>query len=569
MRIPRRSPIVFVMYAVVTHLLLAGGSLVRGGEEPSILKVGISGRFDTGKEPSDGEYLTLSVEELYWYNEENLREALDLAPKITVRFAPAYSQPENQEEFLSKSLSDFPPHEYEQELIGNRPSNRWLVLFEENTPPATLIDALNLINRSDMARADLIFLINGIEAEMTGMTIEPKEYFSASDFQAQVLHKLKQYGDFTVGAMMTSGDGSFHLSFSEIKPPLTLLRLVNLIHTDAWVRRAYPKFSYLRPAITAELKVTPETGQLDEVRTVSLTVRNFTPGRIQVDPQLISPLGSAEFIPKSVGGGRAKYFEVSPEPEIRREELGRGEVVTLTWKLHLFEVQATGADLTGKWTLPGPPVNFLDNGELKTITANTANFFVISHLAGVVASFPPATPLTVPELLVAPRPPSPFTPSPSWLDSVPLPPTILLYTSLILAGIFGVVSLVHGRTLLRRRKLQSPRESPEKPWQERCSDLLNEAPRLPPTGSYQKVYEALFLALRNAFPGKLSPHPELEEVIENCGNRLDEKERHLLTRIFTELERVYRPNFTLQEEALAKVISDVRSLVTSLGRGYV
>ncbi len=517
-------------------------------------------------------YPAISLGEMYSYTEDvNVREPLELAPRIIVQFVLSYALPEKQEEFLSKTLSGFPLREYKPEMNWNMPTNRWFVQFEETIPPAKIVEAVNLINTSEVARAEFIYLVHGIAAEMTGMVIEPKEFFSVQDLQEHILQELKKYGDFTLGAVTVSEDRSFHISFSEIKPPLTLLRLVNLAATDSWVRRAYPRFRYLHPPVTAELKVTPETGQLDEVRTVSLIIQNFAPERIQIDPKLISPLGSTEFIPKPMAGGKAKHFEVSPEPEVSRVRNGPGEIVTLTWKLRLFEVQATGAAPVGKWMLSGPSINFTDNGELKTITTNIANFFVISHLAGVVTSFPPATPLIVPEIQITPLPAAPFISS-SRLDSIPLmaklpfKPVLLSYASFILTGIFGIASLVRGRALLQQRNQQIFQGSPEKPWQEVCMQLLNEAQQDPSLESYEKVYEALSLALKNLFPGELSSHPGLSEVVENCGNQLDEKEHYLLKTIYTELEKIYRPDFTPQEETLARLTSDVRSLVMSLKR---
>lgn len=522
--------------------------------------------------PDGQAYPAISLGEIYSYTEDvNVREPLELAPRIVVQFALSYSLPEKQEEFLSKTLSGFPLRQYKPEMNWNMPTNRWFVQFEENIPPAKIVEAVNLINTSDVAHAEFIYLVHGIAAEMTGMVVEPKEFFSVQDLQEHILQELKKYGDFTIGAVTVSEDRIFHISFSEIKPPLTLLRLVNLAATDSWVRRAYPRFRYLHPPVTAELKVTPETGQLDEIRTVSLVIQNFAPERIQIDPKLISPLGSAEFIPKPVSGGKARHFEVSPEPEVNRVRNGPGEIVTLTWKLRLFEVQATGTDSVGKWMISGPPINFTDNGELKTITTNVANFFVISHLAGVVTSFPPAALLTVPEIQVTSFPAAPFISS-SRLDSIPfiarLPfrPVLLSYASFILAGLFGMVSLVRGRTLLQRRNQQIFRGPLEKPWQEVCMQLLHKAQQHPSLESYEKVYEALSLALKNLFPGELNPHPEFGEVMENCGSRLDEKERDLFKTIYGELEKVYRPHFTPQEETLTRLTSDVRSLIMSLKR---
>lgn len=489
------------------------------------------------------------LRDLYYYDANGTMVQLDLAPKLLVRF-----KSETPKEKRSQFLAEFSPVA-EEELSD---SSSTLVEFNTSIKPDQLLEAANKISRSDIAEVSLVFYIENIEAVIEGIIVEPKTILTPDRLQ----ERMKKYGDFSLRQTI-SENGAWIFLTDNVKPPLNVLALINLVNNDSWVRRAYPRFRFLHDPIIASIIVEPVSGTVGEARTVTFTIKVFDPAIKLLEDQL-SQFGVGLFMPiqgNITSPSSIKYppgylFEVIGDAikhPVRMEK--RSRVYAVSWKFKHYAL--------GEWTIPPQPVSYSRNGVESEIKSSGFTLVVNSQIGSLqITDMPVPRPLIYPALKPAPAPDLALSPIPQyWFDAwasdikAERASRYLKILSLLLGVVaFGSMSMPIGRHLLRNQKIAADRSRKI----EQIEKLLGEAEE---TRSYEKYNEALSYILTTAFP-HLSSRPTWEEIKNDAfiHEKLEEDIMKILEPTFYELSRRHSKNFTATTESLAGLDKNIRKI---------
>lgn len=513
------------------------------------LAVGLILAFYQGvwAEERGGKFTEWHLRDLYYYDSEGTMVRLDLAPKFLVRFRNDVTLKER-----SGFLAKLSPISERKDPLD---SSRLLVEFDASRKTEEMLEALNKILRSGLVEeAWPIFWVENMEAIIEEIIVEPKITLTPE----RLIERMRIYGDFSVRQVVPR-NGAWVFMIAEIKPPLNILVLTNLIQKDAWTRRAYPRFKFLQDAITASVSVDPVSGTVGEKRIVTLMIKVFDPEIKLLEDQLpqfysglfrpirgyvSSPIYPPAYLEELIGGPVKHPVRVQ----------GRSRIYAFSWEYRIGAL--------GEWTIPPQPISYSKNGITQEITSSEFRLVVNSQIGNLkINDMPVPLPLLHPEKKLAPAPDVALPPVPSyWFDGwMPRPELVARYSRVV--GVFSVtvgIAILYVMVLFwgarGKRKVVAREDKIRK-----VRMLLEEARA---ARSYEKYGEALSAALAILFP-RLSLHPTWDEVKENAfiREKLGDDLMKALEASFYELGRRYSRGFRPTRESLDELEGNIRKIL--------
>lgn len=500
------------------------------------------------EESKKEKYLEWHTRDLYYYDANGIVVQLELAPKLSIRFTR-----EMAKEDRTAFLAEFSPIA-EMELPED--SSRTFLSFHESITPSDLLQTANKISASGKAEANPVFFVENIESVLEGIVVKPKTFLSPARLQ----ERMRKYGDF-MSRQTLNENGVWVFLIDEVKPPLNLLLLTNLISNDSWVERAFPRFKFLHNPIVSSIIVEPVSGTVGEVRKVIFTVKVFDPS-IVLSTERLPEFGNGLFrpiqgSPSSPGTIRdpGYLFEQMGDPvryPVKQER--RSRTYAAAWKFRHYAL--------GEWTIPPQPVPYSKNGVDQEIKSSGFTLVVNSQIGSLkITDIPIPRPLIHPVQNPAPAPDLTLPPVPAyWFDAwLPKPELAARYTgfagkffgALVLIGI--IVFLV--REFARDRKKAAYRRQAVK----QVNRLFQEASA---TSSYAKYEDALSAALVLLFP-HLTSRPAWEEIKDDKRvlGALGSDVAELLEKVFTELGRRHMRGFSPAPEDIAELNKNIRAVL--------
>ncbi|MDO8591145.1 MAG: hypothetical protein Q7R65_04190 [bacterium] len=491
--------------------------------------------------------VTWQLRDFYYYDANGIMVQLYLAPKLLVRFR-SYEAKEKRSQFLAE-FSPVAEQEYPADAF------RMLIEFDASIKPDRLIEVANKILRSGLAEASPVFFNENIESVIEGITVEPKTILTSDRLQ----ERMKKYGDFSMRQTI-SENGAWIFLLDDIKPPLNILALINLMHNDSWVRRASPRFKFLHDPIIASIVVEPVSGTVGEVRTITFTIKVFDPAIKLLEDQL-PQFGVGLFMPiqGNITPSSIKYppgylFEVMGDPikhPVRMEKRSRTFAISWKFKHHAL----------GEWTISSQPVSYSKNGVESEIKSSGFTMVVNSQIGSIqimdmpiprTLIYPVEKPTPTPDLTLPPIPSYWFDP---WLPQIKFGERYAKYIIIFLV-VFTGSSL--SAPFIQRYSVRRKRILVYKRIVARIDGLLQDATE---EHSYEKYNEALSLMLTALFP-HLSSHPTWEEIKDDAliSKKLGVEIMKVLEETFYELDRRHSRNFTDTVESLARLDKNIRKI---------
>lgn len=493
------------------------------------------------------EAIRFDIRDFYFYDESNLTQRVTLAPKVMVNFLKQLPE-EDQIAFLNKF-----PHARQKK--DTTQSFRYILEFPVPISEQNLMDILTEVNSSEIAEGIPIVLIDNVEAISIGFVVQ-----SRTPVAPGMLGKhLQKIGEFSIRQAVPEGHGWLFV-IDEIKPPLHMYPLINLIHNDPWVKSARPKFQFLHPAIVGRVEVNPVSGTVDEMRTVTLFVRVFDP-HINMRTDFLPNFGEGKFKPNPAPLPLFFFPAVGTREPIQEFTDDRGRVFSLQWRFRLFT--------PGEWTIPPQTIPYERFGEQFTITSVSAPFVVTSLIGSLAINDMPS-----PKLLVLPDTTSdavvketpPLFP-PRWFDrwiSHISPIAKVSYSAAVVLGAIGFGFAVFWGFVfvdnIFKKKLDSERLIHM--WQKTCREACNNVS----LESYRRLEIVLWDMLFAVFAGKLVPRPALRDVEESVRDAFDDAQWNRLCVLYEELGSSYARNFAPDAAKLHDTSENLLSLIRHLTR---
>lgn len=490
------------------------------------------------------EVTRFDVRDFYFYDKTNLMQRLILAPKIMVNFLKQLP-----DEDIMAFLNKFPLARQQKDPTQ---SFRYVLAFPASISAQSLMDTLMEINGSDIAEGIPVVLIDNVEAIAEGFVVESRTPLAPVMLGAH----LKKIGKFSIRQVAPEGHGWFFI-VDEIKPPLHIYPLINLIHNDPWVKSAYLKFQYLHPAIVSTLEVSPVSGTVDETRTVTLFVRVFDP-EIKVLTNLLPNFGEGKFQPNPMPPLLFFFPAVGKREESKELSDARGRIFSLQWRFRLFT--------PGEWTIPAQVIHYERKGEQLTITSVPVPFVVTSLIGSLaINDMPSPKLLAVPGKMsdVAVVEASPLFP-PYWFDrwmSEVLLVARISYGTAIGLSLMGVgFPIFWGGHLLRKRmKMKSDRKALIRTWRTVC--IYPDYDIVVSLKSYEKLEHTLVSLLSLAFGNQLPARPILKDVEEQVRDAFNDDQWGALCMLYEELGSVHARNFVPDRKAFNGAAEQLLGLI--------
>lgn len=484
--------------------------------------------------------------DLYFYDEQNTAQKLELAPKVKARFLKELSQ-EEQTQFMAK----FSPASQTKDPYDNS-----LVTIElaPDFNQDRILEAVNEIHKSGLAEAAPVFIVNNLEATIDGVVIEPKTVVTTESLEK----RIHRFGEFVVRQSIPE-DNERVLLFGSVKPPLNPLILINLIHQDSWVKRAHPRFKYLHDPVVATLVVEPVSGTVSEPRKITLTITVFD-SRIKIAEEFIPTFGEGRFAPTVNNKQPPAFpFQVVGSRKSHTYSDKRSRSLVYVWEFKNYAI--------GEWEVPAQPLAYEKDGQQYKTNTTSASFVVNSQIGSLkISDMPPPRvlpfPSAKPSAEGAESPPPPVY----WFDRwVKNPAGLVFYghrlTLFFAAASVLLVAAVFWQPLMRLRTNRVKQRT----FKEKIEALCREAKE---ENSYKKLHDALCAVLSSAFP-ELSSHPTLKEVEEAqgvCSVLVHNDMWDRLTWVFNGLNKRHKEGFVADEKETKSLVSDVRLLADKLGR---
>lgn len=493
-------------------------------------------------------YLEWHTRDLYYYDANGTMVQLELASKLSVRFTR-----EMAKEDRTALLAEFSPIA-EMELPGD--SSRTFLSFSESITPADLLQTANKISASGKAEANPVFFVENIESVLEGIVVKPKTFLSPARLQ----ERMRKYGDF-MSRQTLHESGVWVFLIDEVKPPLNLLLLTNLISNDSWVERAFPRFKFLHDPIVSSIIVEPVSGTVGEVRKVTFTVKVFDPS-IVLSTERLPEFGNGLFRP--IQGSPSSPATIR-DPGYLFEQMGnpvrypvkqerRSRTYATAWKFRHYAL--------GEWTIPPQPVPYSKNGVDQEIKSSGFTLVVNSQIGSLkITDIPIPRPLIHPVEKPAPAPDLTLPPIPSyWFDAWLSKPELVARYAGFAGKLFGALVLI-GIIVFLAREFERNRKKAVYRRQAigQVNNLFQEASA---THSYAKYEDALSAALVLLFP-HLTSHPAWEEIKDDKRvlGALGSEGMALLEKIFTELGRRHMRVFSPASEDIAELKENIRAVL--------
>lgn len=502
-------------------------------------------------------YEAWHARDLFFYDEAGLAKRLLIAPKIAVEFDQSLSL-EAQNSLLAK---------LPMTSQSRDPKNKFLIFaqFPSDTTTEDLLGFVNQLSAKKGVKAAPVFIVDNIEAVIEGFVVEPKITISHQALQ----ERIGRFGEIDFREILPHG-AKMAVFINKVKPPLNVLKLVNLVHNDPWVKQAYPRFLFLHDPIIAELYIDPISGTVGELRKAKLVIRMFDPA-ITLDEARLPNFGEGIFMPLIGDQPHATqpaeyFFKVLADSEnrIRHKEERRDDrsrIMIYTW---LFKMHDLG-NQNGAWTIPEQIISYQKNGAPGEVKSNPVKMIVTPLVGDLkIDDMPPPRILPLPQkkLEIAPEVALPAAPS-YWYERWGVNPLTASWYNYRLSAGFGAFALVIFAFLIapavRRRAVA--RRKLERFLIEldiMCKEAVTEL-------SYQKLSLALFRVLSAAFPGKLPPHPTLKLIEDDTEvQRALDPVRESVRALFAGLEERHKPGFAPNLESAQQLADEMRRVIQYL-----
>lgn len=491
------------------------------------------------------------LRDFYQY-EDGAVKRLEMAPKIYLRFIMEF-HPEAREKFINELA---PLSRGQVKGDGSA-----LVLgFDESIPLAEIVRKINKAHTPTVVEARPVFWVNNIEAVADGVVVEPKTPLT----ELELRNRIARFGAFEI--LKSEADGGGWIFFTDgIAPPLNLFILTNLIHKDAWVKRARLHFRYLHDPIVSEFRVEPISGTVGEPRKFIWTIRIFDP-KIKLNEQMLPSFGEGRFMPIQLVPAQygppvitppAHYLFRAGKRERFPDVVGkRSRTITFVWHFAHYAL--------GEWTVGPQSVAYEKDGVSGTTASGTAKLVVTSLIGDLaIDDMPPPAILRLPERNIS-EPNIELLPLPVYLfDRWTKNPEHAVFYGYAASIMFGwlaclmIAAVVFPRVRRRIDQMQAllllKRE---------ICGLCDTAEE---TFSYDSIYDALAKVLSSAFP-QLSRHPtvgeieDTKDVVDALGDLWQNEVKLLLSELERRSERGFKPD----PDAVEELVDRVRELAEKL-----
>ena len=469
-----------------------------------------------------------------YHDEKNIVQQMQLAPKVGLRFVGDVSEDEKNEFFAKFTFTN--------KAKDPKDDSRVFLEFASGKDQHAILKILGEIASSDSAEATPVFLINNMEAIVEGMIIRPKVMLAPDDIE----RRIKRFGQFKVGTATQQQD-EWIFPVTAVKPPLNLFILINLVHEDDWVKRAYPQFRYLQDPIMSRMSISPPSGTIDEPRTLRWTVHIFDPA-IAFDEKLLPEFGKGTFVPQAGGKAAPSYFFTAMS---ERERLdvpnSRGKEMVFSWTFRQYAV--------GEWTIPPQPFAYAINGVQNKLDTSSATFVVTSLIGQLkIDDMPSPRVLPIPaakpsaKVNTASLPVLPVYWFDRWSADVL---SVVFYATLIMfACLAGALLLVFAQVIVSVKHARK-RVAAKERFLVRIDEFCEQAQA---QYSYAPLYEAMCAIIVKAFP-HLRKHPLLKDIEEDAEMQHVIRGRmwFVLNALFLEFDKMYAKDFAVETSDVQRV----------------
>lgn len=495
--------------------------------------------------PAQGKVIKWDVRELAFYDEENVLQRLDVAPKILVRFRDQFSN-EERNDFVTKLNPA--PSEVKKDQDD---SSGYILLFPIETTAVRILELVGEISSSGFAEATPVVYYNNIEAIAEGIVVKPKTVV----MPPSMIQRMKKFGEFKVLQSKPAGS-AWLFFFGEVKPPLHIYLLANLINKDVWVERAYPHFRYLHPPITVTVSVEPASGTVDELRTFTLSIKVFDP-KIKIRDDELPNFGEGDFGPKLSGSAPPNLFwSVVGDKQVRIIHEKRVETTEISWKFRNYAL--------GEWIISGRNISYEKNTEPAEIEFGQVTFVVTSLIGSLaIEDIPSPKIVPLPEKPEHKSSPMPLEFPKYWFDRW-VPDSFIAYlygwwfavgsASLTLLWVF----YISGSWVAYYVRERSERKDFVEMLYATCDlaegdEVSNEV--------FSKLRDAVFSIFYVSFPDKLSHHPSLKELKDVLQDGFYRGLWKTIEEVYEILGEGYAPGFQPNREMILVLVAKTRDLL--------
>lgn len=494
----------------------------------------------------------VSQQEFYFYDGNKLRIPLMLSRKAVVRFSSEKSA-EEKKGYLKK----YSPTELEA-ISGVYPRAEYALGYLPIVDVKTMVGTIRKLSADPALEVAPVFIVDGMEAVVDGIYLETVTPMSRNAVLAAIKNVFG--GDAMIHEVTPEG-GVWHVSLKRLfflgekNLPLHALSLANFLERSTklfWVKRAYPKFAFLRDPVIASVAVTPVTGTVGEERMVTLSIRVFgkTADEVVIDEGGIPEFMQGKFVPLSNDKPpMASFFDVRKTfTKEARRQIGPNEwYIEHRYTLGLYAPEQ-------EWTISGIEFPYEYKGKKMSAKVSPVTFFVRAHLDDKyqLSDIPEAylmPTLGVPDVL--PKAPEAKA---EWFD--PLARTIggrghLLLASL-LVGIIGTLALFTLLALYVRERMALAEASRPKRrvWSAGELDLVLGKSEIVEDSqiAYRQLHDALSTLLSQRFPEIPMRNATFQHVKELAGGvpelfSASTGQSPDLEELFEDLERRHAPGF--------------------------
>ncbi|MEK7118433.1 MAG: hypothetical protein AAB869_02375, partial [Patescibacteria group bacterium] len=331
-------------------------------------------------EPDPENARIVSQQEFYFYGDNKLRIPLTLSRKVAVRFSVDAKKNEDEKKAYLKKYSptDLAP------IASVYPRAEYALGYLPITDLKTMIGTIKKLSADQLLEVAPVFIVDGMEAVVDGIYLETVTPMSRDSVLAAI---RSVFGSDAMIHEITPEGRVWHISFRRLfflgdkKLPLHVLSLANFLERSMklfWVKRAYPKFAFLRDPVIAALFVTPVTGTVGEERTVTLAIRIFgkTADEVVVDEESIPDLKQGKFVPLFNGKPPQElFFDVRKTfAKEARRQVGPNEwYIERKYNIGLYAPEA-------EWTIAGVEFAYEYKGKKRSAIVSPVTFFVRPHL---------------------------------------------------------------------------------------------------------------------------------------------------------------------------------------------
>lgn len=541
----------------------------------------VYGATNANAPPKEAEERIVAREEFYYYDAKNLRVPLPMTRRVALHFV---SQKTDEE--MAGYVKTWSPTDTEF-ISGVYPRADMMLGYLPTVELSDMVLTLKKMTTDQSVEVAPVFLVDGMMAVVDGIYIETAGNLSRDT----IVSGLKSvFGTDALIHEVTEEGALWHVSFKRLfflgdkRLPVHVLSVANILSQSSkvtWVKRAYPKFAFLRDPVYAEIRVTPVSGTVGEERTATLAVRVFgKPGDVVIDETMIPEFKQPpNYILRADGKPPHESFIDlhGGVVKIPLRQVGPNE-----WYFEHRQVFGLYAP-EPEWVISGVVIPYTYKGTKKTATIAPVTFFVRRHLDEKykLEDFPP--PYELPDVGSVSGAPTPPTVAPSWYDPIArrfggLGSAGLFWTTTFIAatlGVFGivVVAMPWYRTFRGARLERTRQEALEFLLQRETESMLQCAKtESDPLRALQICSEAVSMLLHarfSALPEYNVTFQHIKEVILNEDDRsvLREIERDAeLATLFEAMDVRHAPLYAkANSEVHVTHIADVVERITRLG----